>query len=132
MALAVVFSSLLGFAVSRAGHNTEASKVVLDRFLERLQVRDYAGARQLCSTGLQDALSVAALQAQWQGFEQQHGALHSWSSGTGRSGSAASIFPPSVDLTYNVRGSHGGAGAVIVRVVPEGDAWRIQKLNLLQ
>lgn len=119
------------FAVSTAQHNTRASRLVLNEFLANAQQRDFNRAHRLLSDRLQERLSTGGLEEQWKVFEQTNGPLQKWELVAGASGSGVSIFPRWVDFTHHILGRNGGDGYVVVRMVPESDAWRIEKLNIV-
>lgn len=119
------------FAVSTAQHNTRASRLVLNEFLANAQQRDFNRAHRLLSSRLQERLSTAALEEQWKPFEQTNGSVQKWALMEGVAGSGVSILPSWVDFTHHVMGRNGGTGYVVVRMVPESDAWRIEKLNIV-
>lgn len=131
LAICACSLALGAFAVSSATRNTGASRLVLNEFLADAQRHDYHSAHRLCSNRLQEILGVDALRERWKPFEQTNGSIQKWLPMEGASGAGVSILPRWVDLTYHLKGSSGGTGFVVVRMVPEGETWRIEKLNVV-
>ena len=131
--IAVVLVSLAvgSYAVSSAKRNTVAARFVLNEFLEKVQDHDYRSAHQLFSLRQKDILGVDGLEQRWKVFEQHNGSITKWAPMEGASGTGVSVLPSWVDLTYHLKGSGGGTGFVVVRMVPESDRWRIEKLNVV-
>lgn len=121
----VAFVGLVKFTTSAAPKLERDSKLALDEFMTRCQKRNYTSAYQLFTPNLQSSLSLAVLTQDWQRFEKTHGGIRNWKRVNGM---VSMGYPRFVESVYQVSGQKSGAGMVRVRLVPQDDTWRVDRI----
>ena len=131
-----VFLTGIGFlyAASNGPQMARDSARVVEEFYRRSQTHDFRGARALLTQNLQGELSEAQLAQQWDKYEARNGRIARWK-GTGAgllnfTGDKVNLWPRFVDYNHSVLGERGTSGQVALRIVPENDTWRIDRLSI--
>ncbi len=119
------FAGLIKYSLSQTPKINRDSKLVLDKLMVRSQKRDYKAAYQLFTPNLKSTFSLPAFSQDWQLFEKAHGPIRNW---TYSRGMVSMGYPRFVESVYKVTGKKNGAGMVRVRLIPENNTWRIDRL----
>ena len=101
--------------------------MVFGDFLVHLLGTNYGKAHQLLSTRMRGTTTVKDVQSQWQAFERSHGGIRNWRSTGSRKGIA---LPAYISFNVAVTGLKSSAGTVTMRLIPENDNWRINRLRI--
>ncbi|PQV65299.1 hypothetical protein B1R32_10137 [Abditibacterium utsteinense] len=134
--IAVLFGGLIAYTIRVAPQMGRESKVALDSFYARCRARDFAGARQMFSSHLQESISEAQLQTEWLKFAAKNGNLSRWEQADKVSingfGGSVCVFPPFVEFRHAAFGAKGTGTLIYVRMVPQNGKWKLERFNFLR
>ncbi len=130
---------LMGYILRTAPQMSRQAQATLDAFYRDCQRHDYAAAYQLLAPELRDSMTQADMADRFAQFEKTNGTIERWAPAAGGSitfGGRVCLFPPFVDYTHRLIGTHhkpiGEATVVYMRVVPRAGKWKLQKLSFMR
>ena len=104
------------------------SKLAVNEFYMKARSQDYDGAYFMMSERLQSEIGVQDVARQWKAFIQIHGPVRNWAPTVGGS---INVWPRFVIANHQIIGQRGGAGHASMRLVPEGDGWRVDQFTVV-
>ncbi len=133
LGICVVFSGAVLFSLARAKGDSFHAHRAAYAFYERLQKRDFDGARAMLSRERQGVLSSAILANTWTKFEQKHGSLVKWEVVATPTvyGNRVSIFPRYVEESRLLTGTNGPPGAGMLQLHVEEGVWKVARVSIV-